>query len=62
MELLDAYQRLEIAMKLGKGRNKKAKEGGYAEGRATFGYKVRKAPKSSSLMRNKRSLWSVSSN
>ncbi|UPW81855.1 recombinase family protein [Lysinibacillus sp. Ag94] len=38
MELLDQYQRLEIALKLTKGRNKKAKEGGYAGGRATFGY------------------------
>jgi site-specific DNA recombinase len=28
MELLDQYQRLEIAVKLTKGRNKKAKEGG----------------------------------
>lgn len=28
MELLDQYQRLEIALKLSKGRNKKAKEGG----------------------------------
>ncbi|MFD0677392.1 MULTISPECIES: recombinase family protein [unclassified Paenibacillus] len=45
MELLDAYQRLEIAMKLGKGRNKKAKEGGYAGGRATFGYKAKKGSK-----------------
>ncbi len=38
MELLDQYQRLEISLKLTKGRNKKAKEGGYAGGRATFGY------------------------
>jgi len=45
MELLDAYQRLEIAMKLGKGRSKKAKEGGYAGGRATFGYKAKKGSK-----------------
>ncbi|MGF9915885.1 recombinase family protein [Paenibacillus ehimensis] len=45
MELLDAYQRLEISMKLGKGRNKKAKEGGYAGGRATFGYKAKKGSK-----------------
>lgn len=37
MELLDQYQRLEIAMKLGRGRNKKAQQGGYAGGRATFG-------------------------
>jgi len=39
MELLDQYQRLEIALKLKKGRHKKAKEGGYAGGRATFGYR-----------------------
>ncbi|WP_068773566.1 recombinase family protein [Paenibacillus sp. FJAT-26967] len=45
IELLDAYQRLEIAMKLGKGRNRKAKEGGYAGGRATFGYKATKGSK-----------------
>jgi site-specific DNA recombinase len=45
MELLDAYQHLEIAMKLGKGRNKKAKEGGYAGGRVTFGYKAKKGSK-----------------
>jgi site-specific DNA recombinase len=45
MELLDAYQRLEISMKLGKGRNKKAREGGYAGGRATFGYKAKKGSK-----------------
>ncbi|NEW04685.1 recombinase family protein [Paenibacillus sp. SYP-B3998] len=45
MELLDAYQRLEIAMKLGKGRNKKAMEGGYAGGRATFGYTAKKGSK-----------------
>jgi site-specific DNA recombinase len=45
MELLDAYQRLEISMKLGKGRNKKAREGGYAGGRAAFGYKAKKGSK-----------------
>ncbi|NQX64621.1 recombinase family protein [Paenibacillus alba] len=45
MELLDAYQRLEIAMKLGKGRNRKAKEGGYAGGRVTFGYSAKKGSK-----------------
>ena len=38
MGLLDQYQRLEIALKLTKGRNMKAKEGGDAGGRATFGY------------------------
>ncbi|MFB7158874.1 recombinase family protein [Lysinibacillus sp. NPDC056232] len=45
MELLDQYQRLEISLKLTKGRNKKAKEGGYAGGRATFGYMKQKGNK-----------------
>ena len=45
MELLDQYQRLEITLKLTKGRNKKAKEGGYAGGRATFGYIKHKGEK-----------------
>jgi site-specific DNA recombinase len=45
MELLDQYQRLEIALKLGRGRNKKAQQGGYAGGRATFGYKAKKGQK-----------------
>jgi site-specific DNA recombinase len=46
MELLDQYQRLEIALKLGRGRNKKAQQGGYAGGRAAFGYKAMKGQKS----------------
>ncbi|MFP9128837.1 recombinase family protein [Niallia sp. BSM11] len=45
MELLDQYQRLEIALKLTKGRNKKAKEGRYEGGRATFGYTKQKGEK-----------------
>lgn len=45
MELLDQYQRLEIALKLTKGRNMKAKEDGYAGGRATFGYIKQKGEK-----------------
>lgn len=45
MELLDQYQRLEIALKLGKGRRKKAQEGGYAGGRGAFGYMARKGQK-----------------
>ena len=45
MELLDQYQRLEIALKLTKDRNKKAKEGGYAGGRATFGCMRQKGEK-----------------
>lgn len=45
MELLDAYQRLEISMKLSRGRSKKAAQGGYAGGRAAFGYKAKKGQK-----------------
>lgn len=45
MELLDAYQRLEISMKLSRGRNKKAQQGGYAGGRVAFGYKAKKGQK-----------------
>ncbi len=45
MELLDQYQRLEIALKLGRGRNKKAQQGGYAGGRAIFGYTLPKGQK-----------------
>lgn len=45
MELLDQYQRLEIAMKLTKGRRKKAQQGGYAGGRAAYGYQARKGQK-----------------
>ncbi|WP_310829411.1 recombinase family protein [Paenibacillus pedocola] len=46
MELLDQYQRLEIALKLGRGRNQKAEQGGYAGGRAAFGYNAKKGQKS----------------
>lgn len=46
MELLDQYQRLEIALKLSRGRRKKAQQGGYAGGRATFGYSAKKGQKS----------------
>lgn len=49
MELLDQYQRLEIAMKLARGRRKKAQEGGYAGGRATFGYSAEKGSKALSI-------------
>jgi site-specific DNA recombinase len=45
MELLDQYQRLEIALKLGRGRNQKAQQGGYAGGRATFRYQAKKGQK-----------------
>ena len=37
-ELLDVYERLEIALKLKRGRLQKAKSGGYAGGGAPFGY------------------------
>lgn len=37
-ELLDVYERLEIALKLKRGRMQKAKGGGYAGGGAPFGY------------------------
>jgi DNA invertase Pin-like site-specific DNA recombinase len=45
MELLDQYHRLEIALKLGRGRRKKAQQGGYAGGRAAFGYSAKKGQK-----------------
>lgn len=37
-ELLDVYERLEIALKLKRGRLQKARSGGYAGGGAPFGY------------------------
>lgn len=37
MELLDQYQRLEISLKLGRGRNKKAQQGGYSGGNLQSG-------------------------
>lgn len=46
LELLDQYQRLEIALKLGRGRRKKAEQGGYAGGGIAFGYKTCKGQKS----------------
>ncbi|GED33261.1 recombinase family protein [Brevibacillus centrosporus] len=46
MELLDQYQRLEIALKLGRGRKKKAQQGGYAGGGVAFGYTATKGQKS----------------
>ena len=42
LELLDQYQRLEIALKLSRGRKKKAERGGYAGGGVLFGYKAKK--------------------
>ncbi|GGJ41862.1 resolvase [Virgibacillus kapii] len=46
MELLDQYQRLEISLKLGRGRNKKSQQGGYVGGNVALGYKVEKGKKS----------------
>jgi site-specific DNA recombinase len=46
MELLDQYQRLEISLKLSRGRRKKAQQGGYAGGRAAYGYSAKKGQKS----------------
>ncbi len=45
MELLDEYQRLEIALKLSKGRKRKAKEGKYSGGGIAYGYRSRKSEK-----------------
>lgn len=45
LELLDQYQRLEIALKLSRGRKKKAEQGGYAGGGVLFGYKATKGQK-----------------
>lgn len=45
LELLDAYQRLEIALKLSRGRKKKAEQGGYSGGGVAFGYSVNKFEK-----------------
>jgi DNA invertase Pin-like site-specific DNA recombinase len=42
LELLDQYQWLEIALKLGRGRKKKAEQGGYAGGGVVFGYTATK--------------------
>lgn len=40
LEVLDQYERLEIARKLRRGRKKKAEGGGYSGGGAPFGYKA----------------------
>lgn len=39
-EALDEYERDEIALKLGRGRRKKAESGGYSGGGAPYGYKA----------------------
>lgn len=73
MELLDQYQRLEITMKLARGRRKKAQGGGYAGGKAAYGYHVQKGTKQLSIspenaravqrvftIRNQNPSWSLS--
>lgn len=45
LELLDEYERLEIALKLKRGRMQKAKRGGYAGGGAPMGYKAERDSK-----------------
>lgn len=44
-ELLDVYERLEIALKLKRGRLQKAKTGGYAGGGIPFGYRCSRGNK-----------------
>ena len=44
-EFLDVYERLEIALKLKRGRLQKAKGGGYAGGGAPFGYYCKRGGK-----------------
>lgn len=39
-ELLDLYERVEIALKLKRGRSQKAKTGGYSGGGAPYGYRA----------------------
>ncbi|WP_019635395.1 recombinase family protein [Paenibacillus fonticola] len=53
LELLDQYQRLEIALKLGRVRRKKAEQGGYAGGGIAFGYKARKGQKTITVDKEK---------
>ena len=45
MEVIDEYARLEIAMKLSRGRKKKAEQGGFAGGGVVFGYTSSKTEK-----------------
>ncbi len=45
LELLDQYQRIEIALKLSSSRRKKAEQGGYADGGVAFGYNTAKGQK-----------------
>lgn len=45
LQLLDEYERLEIALKLRRGRTQKAKGGGYAGGGAPYGYRAKRGSK-----------------
>ena len=45
MELLDQYERLEITLKLRRGRHRKASKGGYSGGRPAIGYTVQRGGK-----------------
>lgn len=49
MELLDQYERLEIVLKLRRGRTRKASKGGYAGGGAPLGYKATRGSKALEL-------------
>lgn len=45
LELLDQYQRMEITLKLSRGRRKKAEQGGFAGGGVPYGYSCPKGQK-----------------
>ena len=53
MEILDQYERLEIALKLRRGRNKKASLGGYAGGNTALGYQSKRGGKLLEIDNNK---------
>jgi DNA invertase Pin-like site-specific DNA recombinase len=53
MEILDQYERLEIALKLRRGRNKKASLGGYAGGNTALGYQSKRGSKLLEIDNNK---------
>ena len=44
-DAIDVYERMEIAVKLSRGRKEKAKQGGYAGGQAPYGYTAIKGRK-----------------
>jgi len=53
MELLDQYERLEITLKLRRGRHRKASKGGYSGGRPAIGYTVQRGGKVLSIDQEK---------